>query len=73
MSAIRPEAHAGPTDLKETAPKNEEGTEGLIWLSDGFASFLVSFFCAHRLKEPASNNAKINVRTFFIGIGLVSL
>jgi hypothetical protein len=67
-SAMRPDAHAGPTDLNEMALKNDEGTEGFTWLSVDFASFLVSFFCAHRLHEPANTNTIINVRIFFIGL-----
>lgn len=71
-SATRPEAQAGPTDLNEIALKKEDGTAGLTWLPDDFASFLVSFFCAHRLHEPASNKTIINVRILFIRADLVS-
>src|SRR5665811_1655010 len=43
-SAIRPEAHAGPTDLNEIPLYNDGETDGLILFSDSLTSFFASLF-----------------------------
>jgi hypothetical protein len=63
---MRPEAHAGPTDLKLIPLKSDEDTEGLTWVSVPFVSFLLSLLCAHRLHVPAIARRRIRVRIFFI-------
>ena len=65
-SAIRPDAQAGPTDLKEIPGKRDDETDGLIWLSDPLVSFFASLFCAHRPPDPASTITINKVRIFFI-------
>ena len=63
---MRPDAHAGPTDLKLIPLKSDEETEGLTCVSVPFVSFLLSLLCAQRLHVPAIASRRIKVRIFFI-------
>jgi len=56
---MRPEAHAGPIDLKLIPLKSDDDTAGLIWLSDPFASYVIPSSVPTGYMNPQASAKKL--------------